>query len=395
MEKQNKLSNIIDYYEKRLEDSTDNRPTTGMVGQHCLGFVQDSKGKLIRIIPEIKGEEYIGPGSYNPEKPKNNRKAAKISSNSKRTNFIKKDTTKLGPQSYNCNLPKSTKYQHQLRNNDRSPHIEPFKSGNQEHKAWVGNSPKNLPRRRFPATHFRENTPSSFFASKQKRELFPVPPDETEPKFVPYQRPTTEGCSSAVFKNQIPRTFDDPTTMSPAPCTYTLPETIGREPKTHDMSPSWVDINSKKDKEFFSSKINTPGPGYYDTEEKKKKRPMNPVFANKIPRYRAFEYDDSKPTPCTYEVTKQNDKKIPITLTTTGKTHELSWNRTTYDEIPGPGSYSPTSSNHKKAVQIKGHSNVSYLTPQEDHSYAFRTAHSSLIKRTYNSRYYHVNKNLV
>ena len=59
MEKQNKLSNIIDYYEKRLEDSTDNRPTTGMIGQHCLGFVQDSNGKLIRIIPEIKGEEDV------------------------------------------------------------------------------------------------------------------------------------------------------------------------------------------------------------------------------------------------------------------------------------------------------------------------------------------------
>mgnify|MGYP001106879964 CR=1 FL=1 len=92
MKNQEKLSKVIDYYERNLSNTNDSRPTTGMVGQRCLGFIPDSNGNLIRIIPEIKGEECLGPGSYNPEKPNTFKKSVKISSNSKRTDFKNQKT---------------------------------------------------------------------------------------------------------------------------------------------------------------------------------------------------------------------------------------------------------------------------------------------------------------
>ena len=69
MEASAKLKAAVDYYEQKLGKNFDRRPTSGMVGQRCLGFVEDSNGNFIRIVPEMKTEDDIGPGSYNPEKP--------------------------------------------------------------------------------------------------------------------------------------------------------------------------------------------------------------------------------------------------------------------------------------------------------------------------------------
>ena len=80
MKNSEKLSKVIDHYERHLANPNDTRPTTGMVGQRCLGFIPDSNGNLVRIVPEIKGEECLGPGSYNPEKPSTFKKSIKISS---------------------------------------------------------------------------------------------------------------------------------------------------------------------------------------------------------------------------------------------------------------------------------------------------------------------------
>lgn len=422
MKNQEKLSRVIDHFERHLSNRNDARPTTGMVGQRCLGFVQDSNGNLIRIIPEIKGEECVGPGSYNPEKPTSFKKSVKISSNSKRTNFIQNDNFKVGPQSYNNAYPTSKKYKHEMRTHDIGKPIEPFKAGNLEHKPWIKKSLSPIPRNRFPTTVFKENKPSPFFASKQKREIFACEPDETELKYIPYDLPAPKDSPYFDFKNQVPRYYDDPN-QNPSPCTYTLPDTFGKQSPAFDLSPSWVDINIKKvdkksknkkndsenpnngnnegkqisDEEFFSTKLNTPGPGYYETSEKKKVlKSKSPVFANKIPRYRDFEYDDDKPNSCTYNIDRgdKNDK-IPMVFKRNTNRPMTSWDRNSLDNPPGPGKYDPYDSKLNRAIKIKENKKASYVQSQDDHQYAFSTPHSSLIKRTYNTRYYHVNKYLV
>lgn len=417
MKNHGKLSKVIDHYERHLSNPNDTRPTTGMVGQRCLGFIPDSNGNLIRIVPEIKGEECVGPGSYNPEKPSTFKKSVKISSNSKRTNFIQSKNYKVGPQSYNNTYLGSKKYPHEMRTHDIKKQVEPFKAGNLEHKPWIEKSSSPMPRNRFPATKFKENPPSHFFASKQKREIFTCEPDNTELKYIPYDFPAPKDSPYFDFKNQVPRYSEDQN-QNPSPCTYTLPDTFGQQSPAFDLSPSWIDINAKQkdkknkskemtndtttskneqisDEEFFSSKLNTPGPGYYDTSEKKKSLPKSPAFANRIPRTKDFEYDDN-PSSCTYniDINNKNDK-IPMIFKKNPKRPLTSWDRNSVDDPPGPGKYDPYGHNSNHSVKIKENKKASYVQSQDDHYYAFSTPHSSLIKRTFNTRYYHVNKYLV
>lgn len=308
-----------------------------------------------------------------------------------------------------------------MRTHDIVKQTEPLKSGNLEHKPWIQKSSSPIPRNRFPATHFKEQNPSHFFASKQKREIFVCEPDNTELKYIPYELPAPKDSPYFDFKNQVPRYAEDPN-QNPSPCTYTLPDTFGQQSPAFDLSPSWVDVNAKKkekdnskkssktnnnndnkndnsqisDEEFFSSKLNTPGPGYYDTSEKKKDLPKSPAFANRIPRYRDFEYDDSNPNSCTYNIDRgdKNDK-IPMVFKKNIKRPLTSWDRNSVDDPPGPGKYDPYSTNSNHSVKIKEKKKASYVPSQDDHYYAFSTPHSSLIKRTFNTRYYHVNKYLV
>ncbi|OHT08933.1 hypothetical protein TRFO_22351 [Tritrichomonas foetus] len=411
MRNSEKLTKAIDYYERNFQNRSDSRPTTGMVGQRCLGFIPDSQGNLIRVIPEIKGEESIGPGSYNPEKPRSKSRGVSISPNSKRTNFIHNDKLKIGPQSY-VTAPKPTKYKHQIRIHDNSKDRHVFLSGNLEHQNWIQKSASPQPRCRFPATKFaydqnQQAKPSSVFISKQKREIFVSEPDTTEIKYIPYQRPNLQDAADNVFKQNLRRTFDDPSTPVPAPCAYTLPDTMGKG-KAFDLSHSWdyVTYPEEYDVNRPGKKINTPGPGAYEIDIKRKISKKNsPAFANKIPRYKDFEYDDDNPSPASYNIVNiksfnENEDKIPLSLRGTSDRPQTSWNRTSLDDTPSPCDYNPgrsisTMGNKNKGVKIKGNSKKAYIPKQEDHEFAFSTQHSSMIKRTYNAKYYHVNKNLI
>lgn len=370
----------------RLNDrrSADSRPATGMVGQKCLGYVTDEYGTLIRIAPSEKDPDAIGPGTYNPEKPSTFRKNIKISSNNDRSTWSRLGT-KPGPASYHIQ-ENSTKIPHRLDSRAKDREVEPFLSGNLAHTSWISKRTSPIPKRRFPQVKFRKGHQSPAFASKQSRELFKMPNDEQpEPQPVPYKEPEVSDVSYSIFKREIPR-FAESSTPTPSPCHYSLPNDLFSGP-AYSLEPIMADFLRH---EHWRKKDDVvPGPGYYNTEEKKPKKPENPVFASKIPR--EVKREEWVPPPGSYEVDIETDDKIAMSIKKRITRKDTDWTRTTVTDAPDPGNYEVKNRGKVKGGVMNTSGNRNYWPKTEDHKLAFSTPHSSLIKRTYNSKYYHVN----
>ena len=425
MEASTKLKAAVDYYEQKLGKNFDRRPTSGMVGQRCLGFVEDSNGNFIRIVPEMKTEDDIGPGSYNPEKPRLSNKTVRISPNTKRMDYIMDNKLRIGPQSYVHN-EKSTRYKHEMRAYDRNVKVEPFHSGNLGHESWLKDleNPPHIPKSRFPGKKFHEKRNSACFMNKTKREIFPATIDERGTKYKPYVKPEITDVADSVFKNQFRRTFDDPSTPVPAPNAYTLPETLGSGPK-FDFSPAWKEPNLASDGKPFDPEPESPGPATYDLfsenmimkknirkepnpnsyyrvpkngkskkKDKRQRMVQSPAFASRVPRIQNLKVYDS-PSPCSYNISDKHDDRIQIQIPNRRDRPQTSWARASLDDTPSPCQYDPKYYLPKmtdRGVLIKGNSErESFVPKQMDHRYAFHTPHSSLLKRTYNARVYYAN----
>jgi hypothetical protein len=131
----------------------------------------------------------------------------------------------------------------------------------------------------------------------------------------------------------------------------------------------------------------TPGPGYYDPQQKSKKRRSRSVRLDRRPQ----AADREEPGPGKYGAPVLNDKRIPVGIRPRYETANTSWTRAQLDDFPGPGAYGRASPLEK----VKGGNlthGVRRLWPSsDDHKLAYRTPHHGFIKRTYSSRYYHVN----
>ena len=412
--------NFVQGFQKELDTikkqneaiSNDNRPVSGMVGQKCICYYTDMYGKKIRIVPDERGEEFVGPGSYSPNDPSKPSKSLKISSNSKRSDIIN-HSFPVGPTDHYQPL-KSSKFPHKIQGTPvsalkNSPFNgnSTFLSGNMEHSTWNAPSNSILPKRRFPQVHFIENRNSSSFASKEERVLFPtsinsiskdselIMPKNTAIKVAQHESP--------VFSNSVNR-FPEVTSTTPSPCQYN-PSTLTQGRKT-GLEPSWT-ISDLDPPEI------TPGPGAYDiatlspTMEKMKKLqsivppPRNRVIPrNLLPKrnHTVSKSNPEYPSPCSYDIHFE-DTKIPIMIRPKDKFKSNDWLATPelLTITPKVGSYD-LSSNDLSSCCLNGRAKGGVMSVanrhtydirnSEDHPYQYSTPHSSLLKKSYNARLY-------
>lgn len=359
----------------------DSRPTTGMIGQRCMGYVPDANGNLVRLVPEMKGDDYLGPGTYSPEKPITFRKDIKISPNSKRTEWGTKQF-KTGPGDY-VFQEKDTRITHKLPKKPKKEKVTPFLSCNLQHESWTPKSP-HISKNRFPQVHFDDKRLTSSFASRQKRELFHVPPpeDKKEPYYPPLHPKEFEG--TAVFLTNVPR-FPELVSTTPAPNQYKMPEVIGTAPVA-SLNPIFTEREPDPPPEP------TPGPGFYDTSEHPEPKPANPVFADKSRVKHALDVLTDYPSPDTYSIEKVDlDERLPISIQRKHNRPETSWTRTPLEGNPNPGNYNISNQARIKGGKITKSGRKIYNNKRDGSKLAFTTQHDGFIKRTYNSHYYHVN----
>lgn len=390
--------------------SSDNRPVSGMVGQKCICFYTDMYGKKIRIVPDEKGEEFVGPGSYSPSDPSKPSKSLKISSNSKRTEIINQSFP-VGPTDHYQPI-KSTKYPHKIQGTpvsalkNNSMFIgNAFLSGNMEHSTWSAPSNDILPKRRFPQVHFVEQKNSSSFASKEERVLFPTSVESISKDSNPViTKSTTNKITqheSPVFSDSVSR-FPESSFTTPSPCQYN-PSTLSQGRKT-GLEPSWT-ITDLDPPEI------TPGPGSYETatlsstmEKMKKYQSIVPPPRNRIiprnllpKRNRIVSKSNPEyPSPCSYNVHLE-DTKIPIMIRSKDKFKSNDWLATPelLTITPKVGSYD-LSSNDLSSCCLNGRVKGGVISVarqvesqnSQDHPFQFSTQHSSLLKKSYNARIY-------
>lgn len=404
----------LDTLKKQNEDfSNDFRPVSGMVGQKCLCFYTDMYGKTIRVIPEEHGEEFVGPGSYSPNDPSKTSKSLKISSNSKRTEIIN-HSFPVGPTDHYQPL-KMSKFPHKISGTPVSAlknslfSGNQFLSGNMEHSTWSTPYNCNLPKRRFPQVHFKDNNNTPSFASNEARVLFPTSSDAiSKDSESNVRKDTTINVSvheSPVFQDSVNR-FPDVSSATPSPCHYN-PSSLSQGRKT-GLEPSWtiVDIDPPEI---------TPGPGAYETDtlspvmaKMKNRQSLNPPRSRVIPRnllpkrnHPIYKSSQESPSPCSYDVHFE-DTKIPILIRAKDKFKSNDWSATPelLTNTPKVGAYD-LSANDISSCCINGRvkggvmSIVGHRPPFEgrnskenNHQFEFSTQHSSLLKKSYNARLY-------
>ena len=371
-------------------DTTDLRPATGFVGQRSLGYIQDKNGQLFMIKPEIKSEDMIGPGTYNPYKYERFGGKAVLSRNSKRTDFAKSEF-KVGPADHVSSF-KSTRIQHKFGPDDRSQirppeKIQPPLSGELAHESWIKEPPK-IPKNRFPQIKFVEQK-SRPFASKVTRELFSGTRTQTpgpgnyEHDIVEEVQPEEESYS--IFKNRQER-FQDATSFTPSPCAYTLPTSMGKGPA--------FSLNPLMDDAIKKTQDETPSPGQYEVE------PVKVVVKNKSRperRYHSVLGDNPKrrkppkermPSVGTYNIAEQElTDTIPRIIQSIRYNQAYSWIQN--KDTPGPGSYNPKSSKSRKSTTLNTtcHPKKPDFDRYQDSNLAFTTLHGDFIIKSSNKHY--------
>jgi hypothetical protein len=379
------LKQVMNSYPR---NTTDTRPTTGNVGQRCLGYVEDNNGKLIRLAPKIKPEECIGPGTYDPYKYEKFGRKSVLSRNSKRTNFILTDYC-AGPADYF--VPEAvSKILHAFGPDDRSKikdekKIQPPLSGELSHESWIKEPPKP-PKNRFPQTKFAKQK-SAAFANKEKRVLFEEVSDIPGPgeyETAKNNKIKAEEEGSSIFKNRLDR-FPEFTTIAPSPCTYTLPSYISDGP-AYSLHPLMETV--PKQKEI------TPSPGQYRVEPvkvviNKKTRPergYQSVLGDNIERRKPEK--ERYPTKFYDVCDKELADTIPRVIRSKRNTPGSSW--IPESETPGPGSYNPRNDNNKAitpTLRKSSRPKNPELDRYMDSWLAFNTLHNDFIIKSSNKNY--------
>ncbi|EAY22909.1 hypothetical protein TVAG_076560 [Trichomonas vaginalis G3] len=364
-------------------DEYDKRPTTGHVGQKCIGFISDKNGNLIRLLPKEKDENMIGPGTYDPYKYESRTKRRTISRNSKRSSLILTDYM-VGPADHfvfetGINVGHKIAEKHE-------PVIEAPKSGELAHESWTPKQAR-IPKNRFPQTKF-SRPQSAIFASKTKREIFEQTqttpdPGKYEANKVPKKRNVND--QTPIFKNRNER-FTDSTSFTPAPGTYPLPEVFGNGPR-FSLNP--LSEFKPKDNQIEI----TPSPGQYEVEPVPQPQrpsmfriPYRSVLGENIKRRKPEK--ERSPGICKYNLVDPplNDTR-PVSIQSKREIYENSW--IPENITPGPATYDLKHTYTRITPTIQSVPHKKELEPDryEDSNLAFSTLHGDFILKSKNKRY--------
>lgn len=383
---------------KRSKSVIDTRPASGMVGQkNCEGYMPDESGRLIRIENDIISDD-LGPGFYDPQFPTSLRKVR--ISNGKRMDLENRNV-KPGPCDYFnpqitkrnktikdvlINYHKSDLMSHQEYSSFTPPQTPVAYS---DQKVWASNSKINtdLLHRKFPMKNqdeffkfkFKTDLTTKEFESESTRELWPKRMMTPSPTAHAPQKKEVffENQQSPAFNDQVDR-FQEVKSSTPSSTTYTMPEVFGK-------------CNSKKFYPPFESKRPplppTPDAATYapDIINRPNTSHQTPVFLNKDERFK--EVVNQTPACTKYNVSKdtlRNTPKVKIRPKIQQPIYE--WDNIPQKFSPAVGSYTPDQGFKPKNGYISSIGRKTYES-KVDRPLAFKTQHSSMIRKSFNSHY--------
>jgi hypothetical protein len=357
---------------------TDVRPSSGMVGQSCEGYVPvQSSTRLVRVAVRPLNEDDLGPGYYEAFMP-TGMNAASVNCHDRNTDPANY-AVKPGPCEY-PHQPRETQMIHDLKPTAPYPVTPPPLGGSLVHNSWMPQPPTFIPQATHPQVKFRPTMSSRMFLSKLGRELWSPPPLAPSPVIHTAQGkfgPEESWEQSSAFKSRIDR-FAIPGPFPP-PCTaYSLPDRFGesntrimRQP--YEMQPLPKEV--------------TPGPPQYaapivtppDVSH------QSPEFLEVFDRFAdpAFK----TPSPDAYsidrDITKGTSKPVVKKRT---DWPAVEWDYTAAKYNPPSGAYDcrPKWGEGSAYISTIGHRPYD---EKEDRPLAFRTLHSSMIRKSHNSHY--------
>ena len=386
------------------------RPASEMVGQNCIGYYPTSGGKLIRIAQEVTGPEFVGPGSYDPKLLTHSRSSTIPRSD--RNMALSQTHYRAGPGDYMV-VPPQTHLTHKLRLSDPPKPRSPPKSGELGHTSWTDTKKQIKPlfhsvQRTTPAfresqtfiDNHKENHETKSYDSYlydndyddsddfQGRPIWKPPPrgpDPTSHALQP-QLLSYESCDKTFqFLSKISR-FQEPKSEGPTSTTYTIPSLFGSGPSTI-IHPAYVPLGRKRN----STETNENSLSLNDSDIKEREfnfQKKDSINGITIPHSQRFEEKiTNDPGPATYSIQNHAKPKQTLLLTST-TTKNNNWDYLPALETPDAGSYQkPIINPPKKGGYISKIGHNAYQS-MPDHPLAFRTQHSSLIKKSYNSHYF-------
>jgi hypothetical protein len=286
---------------------------------------------------------------------------------------------KPGPLEY-PRRPKSTKLIHDLIPSAPYPRPEAPHDGDLTHPSWLRQPPKFVPHATHPDTKFKPGIETPQFLSESRRVLWCTRFTAPSPVMHASQQPFVGGLdneSSVPFKSRIDR-FALPGPFPPPSTAYTIPDLFGasqtkelRKPPTRRPRDPAVTPDGAQ---YAAQIITRPNPARH-----------SPAFMQDIDRFADGPF--RSPAPTEYTV----DRDI------TAGTHKpamhareefpaVEWDVIPQRQSPGVGSYVIPPAPVKPAYV----SRIGRSPPdlKEDRPLGFRTLHSSLIRRSYNMKYY-------
>jgi hypothetical protein len=359
----------------------DIRPTSGMLGQSCQGFVPaEGTNRNVRICVRPLTPEDMGPGYYDPFMPTSLR-TAKLYSHPHDTdpgNY----SVKPGPADY-PNKPHPTQLIHNLKPSAPPPVPDPPLGGTLEHPSWLPRPPAPLPQATHPEVHFKTGINTPNFVAGTRREIFPYKfraPSSVvhtaQKKFIADESEET----SLPFKSRVDR-FADRLSETPPPTAYTLPDKFG------ESQTKLIVLKPNRPKSRRVSKkvepVHYPEPSIIHPPDASH---QNTQFMTKRDRFE----DASFRTPAPTEYTIDREIGRSARQTKIHKRSRLSkaqqWDYVPQQETPAVGQYDGDRNWKGKAGYISTIGHRPY-DAQEDRPLAFRTRHSSLVKKSFNARY--------
>jgi hypothetical protein len=353
-----------------------------MVGQSCEGYVPvESTSRLVRVAVRPLIHEDVGPGYYDPFMPTALASAASVNCHDRNTDPANY-AVRPGPCDYPAQ-PRPTQMVHNLKPSAPYPVSPPPLGGSLAHPSWLPQPTAVIPKATHPNTKFRPSVSNRMFLSKSGRELWhstvlaPSPVIHTaQRKFV------TDDYDekSVAFNSRIDR-FDLPGPFPP-PCTaYTLPDKFGESPtkvmkKPYSLQPIPTEV-TPDGAQYAREIVNRP-----DTKH------GSPQFLTSDDRFadRAFK----TPAPDAYDIDRditEGSHKPQVKKRT--KWIARQWDYTAARETPAAGEYDcrPTWGEGRAYISTIGHNPYDI---GEERPLAFRTRHSSLIRKSYNVHYWDV-----
>jgi hypothetical protein len=369
-----------------------------MVGQNCTGYVPDANsGRLVRIAGPVLSEEILGPGLYDPLMPTAVH-AVKISRNVRVTDPANYNI-KPGPADY-PGQPHSTRLIHNLLPGPPYPPDPTPISGNLVHPSWLPRTPRDGPRPVHATTKYKlalkaphtKFKPPPFLAAAN-RELWPPKMPTPSPTAhdpghlpisnIPIHKEEQKPVASPAFAYQQGYEPEDRFAIKgpfPPPCTaYDIPDTFG-ESNTRLIFPP-ADIRHRPPEitpdgaQYAPPIVNRP-----DT------RHQNTQFMTKRDRFEDLSF--KTPSPAEFTISRD----------ITSGTHKMSvrgrapcppneWDNIPQKETPGAGEYTTLPPERTKAgyISVIGHHPYD---DKEDRPLAFRTPHSTLVKKSFNAHYF-------